>query len=432
MAVASMLTVAAACGESNAKAATTVVKSSLPRIKTIAIRGCSCDATSRSIDDLGANLYRQLIATSDGGNVVFSPYSLEVALAMARLGAVGETRSQIDRVLGASGDDSLDQGLNALDQTLVLDGGPKSGATAAGGQKGTVSLRTANSIWGQRGESFERPFLDGLASNYGAGVRAVDFESNPSGSQRAVNAWVSDQTAKKIPELIPAGVIDRDTRLVLANALYFKAPWDGAFTGVGDRTFHAASGVASPVPTMTQSFEVDTPTGYGSGTGWQAGSIPYLGDQLSMVVIVPDDLATFERSFTGAKLASILGGLDGSISTVQMPTFSFRSTLSLQAQLSALGMPLAFSDRADFSGITKTDPLKISAVEHQAWIGVDEKGTEAAAATAEVFQAVGAPITANPPHPLIVDKPFLFAITDSSTRAVLFLGRVTDPAATSK
>ena len=164
---------------------------------------------------------------------------------------------------------------------------------------------------------------------------------------------------------------------------------------------------------------------YGEGPGWKAAELPYLGDQLSMVVIVPDHLASFERSLDGAQLAGISGGLHEPLVSIQMPTFTFRRQFSLAGELSAMGMPLAFTTGADFSGMTTTEPLQLSGVFHQAFIAVDQHGTEAAAATAVVAEATSAPAGAS----LVVDRPFLFAIRDRHTGAILFLGRVTDPGA---
>lgn len=244
-----------------------------------------------------------------------------------------------------------------------------------------------------------------------------------------MNTWLratippaSDRTKGKIVDLLPAGSLDEWTRLVLSNAVYFKAPWVERFMPSPGLAFTKADGSVVSIDGMATS-KVGT---FGQGPGWRAAEIPYLGGDLSMVMIVPDDLASFETSLDGKRLGSIVGGLHEPLASLQMPKFSFRTTVSLQEQLSSLGMPSAFADKADFQGITTQEHLQISDVYHQAFTAVDEEGTEAAAATAVVFTAESGPIG----ETLTVDHPFVFAIRDVKTGAILFLGRVVDPAAT--
>jgi serpin B len=403
------LALAAGCASGSA-----AVETRAP-VKRSAPTRTSTSVAVTATDTLAASLYRRLASTP--GNLVFSPYSIELALAMTRTGARGATRTQMDRVLGAPGGAALDQSFNALDQTLAT----RSGRQTSPERTGQVSLSVANQLWGQQGFGFRPTFLDGLAADYGAGMKLVDFEHQTESARTAINDWATQQTHGRIPDLIPAGVLDDSTRLVLANALYLKAPWRTEFSAPTPQPFHGPGGSTSSVPTMAE--------GAGGaveqGAGWRAVEVPYLGDALSMVLIVPDDLARFERTLDGPELAAITAGLSRGRSRVSMPTFQFTQHFSLAQPLAALGMPLAFSDRADFTGMTDQAPLHISAVVHKAFIAVDQHGTEAAAATA-VAVALSAGI-AEPPTVFKADRPFVFAIRDVRTGAILFLGRVTDP-----
>ena len=358
-------------------------------------------------------MYRRL-ASVDGNNLIFSPYSIEIALAMT-LTERRASRAQMDQVLHAVAGDELDRSLNARPGIGVARGGESSGE-----RKGDVSLAFANALWGQKGFGFEQPFLALLATDYGAGMKIVDYKTDFEGARKQINTWASDRTNAKIIDLLAPGSLDTMTRPVLTNAVYFKAPWVEKFDPLGDRPFRKFDGSTPSVPTMSGGEGGK----YGEGPGWKAAELRYLGDELSMVVIVPDDLQSFEASLDGPTLASITGGLKEQLVSAQLPKFTFRTSVPLKPQLSAMGMPLAFSDGADFSAMSTTEQLLIDDVYHQAFIAVDEEGTEAAAATAVVITALSAMMGKS----LVADKPFLFAIRDKATGAILFLGRVTDPA----
>lgn len=399
--------VAMACG---AGTGSTEVRAEVPRASTT---GGDSAAATAAIDALAADLYGRL--RTQPGNLVFSPYSIEMALAMTRNGAAGETRSQMDAVLHAGAGEDLDRALNVLDQELAKRPGPKGDDQ----RNGDLELATANALWGQKDMAFEQKFLEVLAAQYGAGMKVVDYKTAAEAARTEINAWVSERTKGKIVDLLPAGSLDDLTRLVLVNAVYFKAPWAKKFGRLDDRPFTTAAGTTVNAPTMSTH---GTGT-YGKGDGWRAAEIPYLGNEMSMVVIVPDDLATFEASLDGANLGSIVRSPKEALASVTMPLFTFRTQVQLEQQLSALGMPRPFSDDAEFPAMTRTEQVRIKDVFHQAFIAVDEEGTEAAAATAVVMEAVSAPAGEN----LVVDRPFLFAIKDVPTGAILFLGRVTDP-----
>jgi serpin B len=253
----------------------------------------------------------------------------------------------------------------------------------------------------------------------------VDYVADTEGARKLINGWVSDQTEQRIPELLVPGVLAPDSRLTLVNAIYLKAPWLEPFAveATEPGPFTRADGTTVQVPLMGASAAMR----HARGTGWQAVEIPYIGGSLAMTVIVPDDLASFEAALTADQLASITGALAETQVTLTFPKFSIETKAQLADVLAALGMPSAFADGADFSGITTAEQLVISDVIHQANIDVDEKGTEAAAATAVVMRATGMPVE---PVTVRVDRPFIFALRDVPTGAVLFLGRVGDPSIT--
>lgn len=383
-------------------------------------------AASAAILALTADLYREIGPRP--GNLLFSPFSVEIALAMARAGANGPTRTELDRVLHAALAPDLDAAMNALDQELAK----RPGKYPYGGDRNTTAeleLAPANQLFGQRDLGFDGTFLDRLAASYGAGMRLVDYKGAASREQaRAdINRWVAERTRDRIPELIKPGVLDELTRLVITNALYFKGKWTTPFTkgGTAAAPFHRLDGSTTQAHLMSASF----PSGlaHAQAPGYTAVQLSYVGG-VSMLVIVPD-LGAFARVETRLREGGLLTEVTGSLKRdaavrLKMPKFTFRSQMQLKPVLSALGMPTAFTDRADFSGITKAERLLIQDVVHEAFIAVDEEGTEAAAATAVLFGLTSAPIRT---IDLTIDRPFLFAIRDDATGAILFFGRVVDP-----
>jgi len=373
-----------------------------------------------AIDSFGFELFRRL-ATA-GGNAVISPTSVAIALAMAEAGARGQTADQMAAVLHGAGS-STGAAINALDQALAARNGTFKDAD---GHDLTVSLQTANATFAQAGMRIEPSYLDALASSFGAGLRLVDYRRDPEGARLLIDAWVKEQTAGRIPELLSPGVLDSQTRMALVNAVYLKAPWQFAFdaSSTAPAPFARADGSTVNVETMSRGA---LDVGYAEGPGWRAVELPYVGGSLAMTIVVPDDLAAFERTLDGSEFARIVGLLAPRAVDLWLPRFGARTAADLSGPLSSLGMPLAFDpNAADFSGITTEERLFISAVVHQANIDVDEKGTEAAAATAVVMAATAMPVDT---VTLRVDRPFLFAVRDVPTGAILFLGQVTDPSA---
>jgi serpin B len=364
------------------------------------------------------DLYRRL--TSEDGNLFFSPYSISTALAMTYAGAAGETADQMARTLHF---DLPGEALHAAFNAYALDLEARAKADVDGTP---FELSIANSLWGQDGFAFQPEFLDLLAENYAAGMRLVDFVADPEASRQVINRWVSDETRKRIEDLIPEGAIDSMTRLVLANAIYFKASWMSAFDpdATVSEAFHRLSGDTVDVPMM----HADESYAYVVGDGYQAIDLPYQSGEMSMFILLPDEgrFEAFQDALGPNQLEQALGQMTYGQVRLGLPRFTYESAFSLKDALEGLGMTDAFDpDRADFSGMDGNRDLYISSVQHKAFVAVDEKGTEAAAATAVIMGVTSAP--AGEPITLTIDRPFIYLIRDGQTGSILFLGRVVDP-----
>lgn len=407
-------------GTSPAQAA--VAKNDTPRDSNPQVPEGDLTALVSGNTSFALDLYAAL--REEDGNLFYSPYSVSLALAMAHAGARGETEAQMARTLHYTlAQEQLHPAFNALDH--VLSGRGK----GAQGQDGEgFRLSVANSVWGQSGYQFQQPYLETLARNYGAGLRLLDFQNRPEPSRVTINDWVEEQTEGKIVDLLPEGTIDPLTRLVLANAVYFNAAWKHAFEGASTRPgpFTTRDGDEVEVPMMSQSETL----AYERGEGYQAVELRYDGDALSMVILLPDlgGFEAFEDSLDGARVEAAVRALQPRLVALTMPKFTYSSSFSLADTLSAMGMPDAMSPgQADFTGIDGTRELYISDVVHKAVVAVDEKGTEAAAATGVVVRTTSAP--AEQPVIVTVDRPFVFLIRDLETGTVVFAGRVLNPTA---
>lgn len=390
----------------------------LAAVPRAATTPADASAGAAAINAFGFDLLGKVLPVGESG--VFSPASIALALAMARAGARGATATQMDTVLHAAASDGHAGWLNALDAALASRSGTFKNTA---GEDAHVTLRIANAAFGQRDLAFQAAYLDALASRFGAGVRLVDYKTQAEAARIAINAWVKDQTEQRIPELIQKGVIDGLTRLVLVNAIYLKAAWQTPFMADGTKPadFTKLDGSMIQVPTMHETVEVP----YAEGTGWRAVELPYVGGSLALDVIVPDDIAAFEASLDAQRFDAIAAALETYSVDLSFPKFGVETMASLQDALTALGMPDAFDgQKADFSGMTTDERLYITAVVHQANLDVDEKGTEASAATAVVAGTTSLPANQTI---LKVDRPFLFALRDVPTGAILFLGRVLEP-----
>ncbi|WP_372728435.1 serpin family protein [Nocardioides sp.] len=374
-----------------------------------------------SLHGLSGGLFGELARTP--GNLVISPYSVVVALAMTLNGALGATAAEMRDVLGVEDVDRFNAGLNALTQHVE---GLAGEVQLADGSRGELVLAAANQLFGQRDTTWRKPFLATLAREYGAGMRLVDYTANVEGARGLINSWTAEQTRERIPEIVPEGVLDGLTRLVLVNALYLKAPWSEPFEPelTTPAVFRTAAGARVEVPMMHRGL---ASTGFTSGPGWVGVRLPYAGDGLAMTILLPDDSAmpALIDRVSGGELPQMLAGHRPTGVLLTMPRWEFRTASPLREALVGLGMPTAF-DRveADFAGMTTDEELHVSAVLHEGFIAVNEEGTEAAAATAAVMAGTSMPVFE---QTVVVDRPFLFVIHDLEHGTPLFLGRVDDP-----
>jgi serpin B len=367
----------------------------------------------------GFDLYQR--ARPQSGNFAVAPASVSMALSMTWAGARGETAEEMKRVLHVQGTPA---------EVMAA-----SGKLAAALQEPSrpVKLRIANRLFGEKSYKFEQPYLDATKAAFGAPLEPLDFKTAFEPARGRINGWVEEQTEKRIKNLIPAQGVNGDTRLVLVNALYFLGDWETPFEK--ERThaqpFFLTKGKQKDVPTMHRGdtlrlAEVD---------GAKALELPYKGGAFSMLFLLPaevDGLAPLETSLTQKKLDDIVAALKPQLTVVSLPKFEISppESLSLGDPLKAMGMPLAFDrDKADFTGIANppspADRLYIAKVFHKVFVRVDEKGTEAAAASAVSMARAGAA----PPKMVEfkADHPFLFLLRDNASGTVLFMGRVADP-----
>jgi len=398
-----------------------VLESDRPRAEIGDVTGSDIERLADGNTQFAFDIYQQI--QSQPGNLFYSPYSISSALAMTYAGAEGSTAEEMAATLRFILDqENLHPAFNALDQKLDS----LAEIEVPQDQGDPFQLNIANAIWGQKDFHFESDFLDLLAENYGAGLRLLDYVSQPEKSRLAINEWVSDETKEKIQDLIPQGGIDSDTRLVLSNAIYFKATWLKPFNEnlTEEGMFYGLEG--EEILAQMMKTGQDASFRYLKEDGYQVVELPYIGNQVSMLVVVPDQgkFEGYEAQFSIEELNHIVDSLNYSPLELTFPKFEFETEISLASTLATMGMPTAFSDAADFSGMTGAKDLFISDVFHKAFVSVDEEGTEAAAATAVVMSLTSMPES---PIELTVDRPFLFLIREHETGTVLFMGRVVNP-----
>ena len=384
--------------------------------------GAAADGPAQAGDAFGADLHSVL---AGDGNLVFSPASIAAALQMALLGARGETAAELARALHLAGPEAAVPALQLLGGTI---GESVDRAAAAG--RDDFTFRTPNTMWVQSGLPLEPEFLAGITGAAAAEVHDADFIHEPGKARDEINRLIAEQTADKIRDLILPGVIDSATRLVLANAIYLKAAWANKFpAGATDEMpFHlgpASAGETVPVPMM----HLTSNCGYRRADGYQVVLLPYAGVPLAMAIVLPDGpLAPLSEALGDGGTRGLLDGVQPARVQLSLPRFRITAEFELNAVLQQLGVVRAFGHRADFTGITAAERLAVSHVLHKAYIDVDENGTEAAAATAVAFRVLG--YRAEPPPVTVtVDRPFLFAITDTATGLPFFLGQVANPVA---
>jgi serpin B len=349
------------------------------------------------------------------GNLFFSPYSISSALAMTYAGSRNRTETEMAGAMHYSlGQERLHPAFAAL--------GARFETIRA---KNEVEFTAANALWPHKTYQFLPEYLELNRRHYGVEITPVDYVADAEGARRRINDWVEGKTAGKIKDLIGPDVLDSLTRLVLTNAIYFKGSWLAQFEKDATRPmpFRLDATRTKDLPTMFRNGAYR----YHADETLQALELPYKGDDLSMIVLLPravDGLAAIEKDLDADRLAGIIARLREAEVNVFLPKFSVTSQFGLSDILQAMGMKDAFSMAADFSGMDGTTDLLITAVIHKAFVAVDEEGTEAAAATAVVIGLKSMPMI----ETFRADHPFLFLIREKSTGAILFLGRVTDPA----
>jgi serpin B len=362
------------------------------------------------------DLYLRLMGRE--GNLFFSPYSISSALAMTYGGARGNTAKEMADVLGFTlKDDVVHASFGALTDSLNEKG-----------KQGDFELSVANALWGHKGHKFLDSFLELNARDYGAGLNQVDFERDTEAARRTINTWVEKETRDKIKELIKPGMLSSATRLVLTNAIYFKGNWASKFEekNTKDEKFGVGLDESVTTPMMHRTGEF----GYMVTDAFQALELPYVGEDLSMVVLLPretEGLGTLERSLAVESLEAWMAKLSKREVIVSLPKFKVTCEVGLAETLQAMGMKDAFRlEAADFSGMTGRKDLFIDAVVHKAYVDVNEEGTEAAAATGVMMKLTA---VRDQPPVFKADHPFLFVIRENATGSILFMGRVMNPAA---
>jgi len=359
-------------------------------------------------------LYRQVQGVK--GNLFLSPYSISTALAMTATGARGKTAEEMTRVLHLGNDPAKYAGQFQQLQVSLLD------------QPKGYELRIANAIWGQVGYPFKAEFIAGLREHFRAEAQSLRFARDPERSRATINAWVEEATKHKIQELLPPGIIDTDTRLVLTNAIYFKGKWAKPFekslTHPAD--FFVGATELAKVDMMRSTQHL----GYAENDALQLVELPYEGSRLAMVVVLPrkkDGVDRVEAGMTDRQIDVLLRSLRRRRVDVSLPRSKVTGNFQLKPALTALGMGRAFTaGQADFSGMDGGRELVIGEVVHKAYCEVNEEGTEAAASSGVVMKRVAAPL---PEEPVVfkADHPYLYMIRDTQTGSLLFLGRMTDP-----
>lgn len=355
------------------------------------------------------------------GNLIISPYSVSIALAMTYAGARGDTASQIASTLHFDlPEDQLHNAFDALDLALT-----KHAKAKVPKDRDPMQLNIVNTIWAQKDFSLQTPFLDTLGSNYGAGVRLVDFAKNPNAVREMVNDWVDRETKGKINNAVPEDALNQNTRLVLINAVYFEANWQEFFEFTQDEPFHLLDGSQISIPTMSLE-QAYFP--YAEGENWLAVQLPYAGETFAMLIIVPDagEFEEFEINMDYQFISKVISSLQETGTDLYLPKFEFTNDFALANQLRSLGVVDAFDPvRADFSGMTGQRDLYLSDTFHKTYISVDEEGTCAAAVTEQDFILINGILDVF--IPIHIDRPFIFVIRDVESGQILFIGRVLNP-----
>jgi len=414
-------TAVSGCDSGTDKQAIAVAKSSLARVTDPQVSAADATALAAGQQAFAIDAYRKLAAEKN--NLVFSPASISIALAMTYAGAVGTTASEMAAALHFTLPAAqLHPAFNAMDLALSQRGEGKLGADG-----GPMRLHVVNAAWAEKSYTFKGEYLDVLGVNYGAGINLLDFIGAPEPARITINDWVAEKTEDRIKDLLPAGSVNSATRLVLTNAVYFNAAWKTPFKADSsfDGSFTTLDGASVKTKFMNATL---AQTAGVESAGYAAVALPYQDERLSMLFVVPDagTFAAFESSLDAAKLDTIVASLTSQQVILTVPRFRIETEAGLVPILKSLGMQAAFSPGvADFSGMDGTRELYIAGVQHKAFIDVAEKGTEAAAATAVSMGTTSMPMGLR----IAADRPFLYFLRDQPTGAILFMGRVLDPTA---
>lgn len=365
--------------------------------------------------EFGVDVYRRVGAKA--GNVFLSPISISTALGMVYAGAEGATATEMAQALRFPSGGDLHGDVGGLLRRLPIE------------SEGRI-LRVANALWVQRDFRLKPDYLSLVAKQYGGNASPVDFVAAPDQAIATINGWAEEKTAGRIKGLLARANINNDTRLILTNSVYFKGDWLHPFKAnqTSQRPFLLPGGRSMPATFMRQRGQFKVLR----ADGFQVLEAPYKGEELSMMLFVPneaDGLERFEQALTGEKLESLIKGVRaaerGDVELV-MPKIEMTTKASLVPELEALGMRRAFTNGAELGGIASPARLRLSDVIHQTFLLVDEKGTEAAAVTGAIAEIVSMPMQFH------ADRPFFFLIRDNRTGTTLFMGRISDPSSIQK
>jgi serpin B len=455
-AAAPFLLVLAACGGSSSPGGSPTspgnpqgvaeAKSNTPREPASSVPASEVSGAVAANNAFAVGLYSQVL-TGPGastGNVLTSPLSASLALTMTYAGAKGTTATQMASALQfGSAAGSIFDGQNALSQALasraaqafqVAQQQAQEGGNQPAPSADDYNLQVVNSVWGEQTYTWEQPFLDIMAQDYGTGVFLEDFVNSYDQARQSINTWVSTETLDKINNLLPEGSLDSMTRMVLVDAIHLKLPWQNAFqvSQTQNAAFTRSDGSTVQVPLMNEQLTAS----YVDDGKAQIVSLPLTGGQIAVQIALPHgDLASYEAGLTAGSNA-ITTPTGQALVTLSLPKVSFTTpTFSLAKDLKAMGMTQAFDPTAaDFTGLCANPPdhlnLYISDVLQKAMVAMQETGVEAAAATAVIVSGASAVTTPPPSVTMTVNKPYLVSIVDVPTGAVLFLGHIEDPSDT--
>lgn len=399
-----------------------LVRASVARDESPEVSPATVGDLAKGNNRFAFDFYHQAAGQSSE-NLIYSPYSISLAFSMVYAGAGGETAEQMAEVFHYLPQEAQHPAFNALDGQIAAAG--EAVAVPEGGEP--FQLNVANAVWTQAGYPFRDAYLELLARQYGAGVRAVDFAEGLDAALKAINEWTHDATEGRIEKLAPPLSVTPRTRLVLANAIYFKASWLFPFRGdeasTAEGGFTLLDGSSVTVPLMHQAA---ARVPYAEGDAYQAVRLPYAGGAVDMLVVLPaeGEFEAVEARLGGELLQAAQERAEVRDVDLTLPRFEFDTTLQLVELLQSLGLTSPFVGEADFSGMTESDGLFIADAVHKGTITVDEEGTEAAAVTGVAMEVSGYPRAE-----VSVTRPFLFAIIERESGAILFLGRVLNPVA---